>query len=291
MRLTALFVVAACCRLSFIAASENTPVPSVEVARLTVPEARQAVAVDKNCFYAIANRAIGKYDKESGTLIKRWEASTALPLEHLNSGIVIGNELYCAHSNFPRYPETNSVEVWDTNGLEHLRSYSLGICEGSLTWVDWYEDAWWAVFAHYSEKVNSDPHAKQTAWTSLVKFDRQWRRLAGWVFPAEVIKQFHPHSCSGGSWGSDGLLYCTGHDRGELYALALPQAGSTLKLLKTYAVPFTGQGFAWDPGSARIAYGINRANGEVVVAEIPIDMATNSKLVETKKSNSTPLKR
>jgi hypothetical protein len=143
------------------------------------------------------------------------------------------NRLYCAHSNFPAYPEISSVEIWDTASLEHVGTHSFGIYEGSLTWIDWHENAWWAVFAHYTERVNDDPQARDARWTTLVRFDAQWRRTAGWVFPAAVVEKFNPHSCSGGGWGPDGRLFVSGHDRGELYELQRPTSGSTLDLRAT----------------------------------------------------------
>jgi hypothetical protein len=240
-----------------------------ELRRFDAPEATQAVAVDGEHFYAIGNRVIGKYDKRSGRLVKRWTASDALPIAHLNSGVVLDGKLYCAHSNFPHYPESSSVEVWGAATLHHVASHSFGIYEGSLTWVDWHEDAWWAVFAHYTEKVNDNSHARDARWTSLVKFDRDWRRTAGWTFPPEVIARFEPHSCSGGSWGDDGFLYCTGHDRGELYQLAIPRAGAALGHTATIAVPITGQGFAFDRTDLGVAYGIERPHEHVVVVRLP----------------------
>ncbi len=242
---------------------------AIELRHYVAPEATQAVAVDREHFYAIGNQVIGKYDKNTGKLVNRWTASEKLPLVHLNSGIVLNSELICAHSNFPSYPEVSSIEIWDTQNLEHVRSHSLGICEGSLTWVDWHDDAWWAVFGHYSEKVNDDPHAKDARWTSLVKFDREWRRMAGWVFPQEVVARFEPHSCSGGAWARNGMLYCTGHDRGELYELALPHSASTLRLVETWHVPITGQGFAWDTTVHGKFFGINRPLGQVVAVQLP----------------------
>jgi len=242
-----------------------------EVRRYSAPEARQAVAVDAHHFYAIVNTMIAKYDKKTGKLVKRWVADDERPLKHMNAGIVRDGKLYCSNSNYPKYPEASSVEVWNTD-LQHIESHSLGIYEGSLTWIEPAEDGWWAVFAHYSEKVNENPHAKSHRWTSLVKFDHKWRRMAGWVFPDEVLDRFDPHSCSGGSWGPDGGLYCTGHDRGELYRLELPKAGPTLKLTGTFKAPITGQGIAWDVDeSGKLTgrlFGINRPTGEVIVSEL-----------------------
>jgi hypothetical protein len=56
------------------------------ILRFDAKEATQAVAVDESHFYAIANRMIAKYDKETGQPVDRREASEELPLVHLNSG-------------------------------------------------------------------------------------------------------------------------------------------------------------------------------------------------------------
>lgn len=235
----------------------------VEVRRYAAPEAGQAVAVDQAHFFAITNSKIARYDRQTGEQTAVWSADEQRPLQHLNSGIVRDGKLYCAHSNYPEFPEASSIEVWDTD-LNHIDSHSLGVLEGSLTWIEPDDDGWWAVFAHYSKRVNENPHAKNNRWTTLVRFDKQWRRTAGWVFPQDVLDRFEPHSCSGGGWGPDGRLYCTGHDRGEIYQLELPTAGSTLRLTGTFRAPITGQGIAFDNDGHLL--GINRARRQVVVA-------------------------
>lgn len=236
-----------------------------QVRRFDVPEAGQAVAVDREHFYAISNTVVAKYHRESGRRVAVWEADAERPLVHLNSGIVIEGRLYCAHSNYPQFPEASSIEVWETKTLKHVESKSLGIYEGSLTWIDQHDGKWWAVFAHYSKKVNANPLAKDHTHTSFVQFDKEWRRQTGYVFPKAVLDRFDPHSCSGGSWGPDGLIYCSGHDLGEIYQLKLPTAGSVLVLKQTWPAPITGQGFAWAP-DGRTIYGIDRAKRQVVVA-------------------------
>lgn len=242
----------------------------VEQKRFDAPEATQAVAVNGVYFYAIANSIIAKYDQRTGQVVKRWAADEERPLRHLNSGIFRGGRLYCAHSNYPDYPEASSIEVWDRN-LNHIDSHSLGVFEGSLTWIEPAEDGWWAVFAHYSNKVNANPLAKSHRWTTLVKFNKEWHRVAGWVFPDEVLDRFNPHSCSGGGWGPDGFLYCTGHDRGEIYRLELPAAGSTLRLRGTLKAPITGQGIAWEIDNneqpTSTLFGIDRSRRQVVVSK------------------------
>lgn len=237
------------------------------------PAATQAVAVDEQFFYAIGNSVIVKHRKSDGREVDRWRATKQRPLRHLNSGLIHQGRLYCCHSNFPEFPETSSIEIFDPETLEHVGSHSFGIYEGSLTWVDWRDDSWWAVFAHYSKRVNDDPRSRPHTYTSLVKFDSQWRRQAGWVFPAGVLARFDPHSCSGGFWGPDNRLYVTGHDRGEVYGLELPKAGSELVWSCTIGMEITGQRIARDPVSQSsgdwVVYGIHRAERTVIQVMVP----------------------
>lgn len=236
-----------------------------EVRRYDAPEAGQAVAVDDDYFYAIANSIIAKYDRETGERIAVWKSDKEKPLRHLNSGLVRDGKLYCANSNFPQWPEASSIEVWDTETLTHIDSHSLGICsEGSLTWIEPVEDGWYAVFANYSKKVNDDPFAKSHKSTQLIRYDKEWRRMSGWIFPKAVLDRFDPHSCSGGGFGPDGKLYCTGHDLGEVYQLEFPKAGSTLRLTETLGAPITGQGIAFHKN---MLWGIDRAKRQVVASK------------------------
>lgn len=240
------------------------PISARETARFDAPEAVQGVAVGANHFYAIANRSIGKYDRRTGAVVRRWVSTSDLPLTHLNSGVVIDGRLYCAHSNYPAEPEASSVEVWDTSTLEHVDSHSFGIYEGSLTWVDKKDDAWWAVFAHYRRAGRSPSNRR----TTLIKFDSNWRRLSGWTFPDTILKRLSPNSCSGGSWGPDGFLYCSGHDRGELYRFSLPRSGSILRHVGTVSLSITGQGVAWDRSTGNQISGIDRPKRQVIVFAI-----------------------
>jgi hypothetical protein len=235
-----------------------------EVERFPAAEARQGVAVDAAHFYAIDNRTIAKYDKRTGRLVAKWTASDELPLVHLNGGVVVEGKLFCAHSNYPTLPETSSIEVWEAATLEHAASHRLGITEGSLTWIDRHDGTWWAVFAYY-DKQSAE---RGTALTRLARLDDEWRELQSWAFPAEVIERFRPSSCSGGSFGADGLLYCTGHEHPELDVLRLPKAGRVLELLETLAVTNPGQGIAWDRGRAGMLYGVDRGKKEVVVLKL-----------------------
>ena len=230
------------------------------------PEARQAVAVDSTCFYAIDNHAIGKYDKHTGQRLARWVGPDDGPIHHLNSGVVIGHLLYCAHSNYPHVPMSSSIEIWDTRTLQHVGNHSFGIYEGSATWVDYHDGSWWVVFANYATKGGQA--GKDPSWTTLVRFDSSWVRREAWVFPDTVIERFRPYSNSGGSWGPDGLLYCTGHSRPELYVLKLPAAGCALDLVRIQPFPSPGQGIAWDRSEPGVLYSIDRGRRLVVVSRL-----------------------
>jgi len=161
---------------------------------------------------------------------------------------------------------TSSVEVWDTQTLRHIGTHSFGILGGSCTWIDRYQGYWWVVFAHY-ERFKPILN-KGKSWTTLVKFDDDWQMIASWVFPAEVLEMFDAMSNSGGSWGSDSFLYCSGHDRPEVYVLKLPEAGSVLELVNIIPISSAGQGLAWDRTDPRMIYTIIRGHKQVVVSTL-----------------------
>ena len=109
---------------------------------------------------------------------------------------------------------------------------------------------------------------KGTRSTTLVKFDRDWNRLQSWTFPKQVIRRFEPSSNSGGSWGSDGRLYCTSSKRREILCLSVPQAESTLRLEELIPISSRGQGFACDREKTGVIYGINGRPDQVVVSRL-----------------------
>jgi hypothetical protein len=241
------------------------------VNRLPAEEANQAVAVDANHVYAITNRKIGKYDKDTGERVDGWSGAEDGPIIHLNSGVVINDTLYCAHSNYPGSPMVSSIEMWDVRTMTHVDSHSFGIDQGSATWVDRHEGHWWVAFAHYGRRVHGGPSGgaagKGPDWTALVKYGPNWTRREGFVFPTAVIDRMRPYSTSGGAWGPDGRLYVTGHDKTEVYVLTLPSAGSILQLREITVFPGEGQGIAWDPARPDRLYGIQRSEREVVVTQ------------------------
>jgi hypothetical protein len=268
------FKVVATCTVALLLGAFALPGESVAesgrrfevIRRFAAEEARQGVAVDAGHFYAVDNRRIGKYDKRSGERRATWSERGNGPILHLNSGVVIDGKLYCAHSNYPAVPMASSVEIFDTHTLQHVGSHSFGIYEGSATWIDRRGDSWWVAFAHYEGK--GGVAGKDPAWTSLLRFDAEWRRLEGFVFPPQVIERFAGRSNSGGAWGPDDLLYATGHDAAELYVLRPPKGGSVLELLAILPIEAAGQGIAWDPAEASVLYSIVKSRREVVVSRL-----------------------
>jgi hypothetical protein len=249
------------------AASATTTAPAPVVRRFAAPEARQAVAVDDTFFYAINNATIGKYDKATGRKVSEWTDAPGGHIKHLNSGVVLDAELYCAHSNYPQTPMISSIEVFDTKTMKHLRTQALPEGLGSATWIDTRDDAWWVTFAQYAGKGGEA--GKGPEQTQLVRFDRGWRKQAAWTFPAEVIARWQSMSSSGGAWGTDGLLYTTGHDARELYVLRLPASGPRLDLVAIVPMESEGQGIALDRKSAGVLYSIQRKTLEVLVSTLP----------------------
>jgi hypothetical protein len=234
------------------------------VRRFPAPEANQGVAVDRRFFYAIDNTAIGKYDKNTGLRAARWEDHSGR-VTHLDSGVVIGSLLYCAHSNYPQTPMIGSIEIFDVERLEHTKSVPLPRL-GSPTWVDQREGAWWVAFAHYSGK-GGEP-GKGPEATSLVRFDAGWLQNGAWSFPPAVVTKWGAMSSSGGTWTDGGHLYTTGHDAPELYVLDLPSSGRELELREIVRIESHGQGIATERGD-RLLYSIQRTTREVLVSRLP----------------------
>lgn len=224
-------------------------------------DARQGVAVDAGHFYAVNNFSLTRHDKQSGEAELQWDGVSDVdgPLIHLDSGMIHNGRLYAAHSNYPIWPMTSSIEVWDAQTLEHVDSHSFGVKLGSLTWVDYYEGVWWGAFANY-DKIQDGMNRPygETRNTVVVQFDDQFNVRQSWTLPPAILDRMRPMSNSGGSWGRDGLLYLTGHDYPEIYVMQLPETGSQLQWLATVQVPgLNGQGIAWDRSiSGRELWGI-----------------------------------
>lgn len=236
-----------------------------EVERFGAPEARQGIAVDQNHVYVIDNHALGKYTRVGGLPAGKWQGPADGPIQHLNAAIVRNGLLYAAASNYPRLPMTSSIEIFDVATMAHVETISFGIHSGSATWVDYYNGSWWVAFANYENEAGVP--GRGVEWSTVERFDTDWRRTGGWVFPQGLVDKFRPFSNSGGFW-TGGELWITGHDQPEIYVTRLPSAGSTLEWTGTITAPIAGQGIAVDPIFPKRIYAIDRATREVVVLEV-----------------------
>jgi len=231
-----------------------------QIGEFNIPEANQAVGVDDKYFYAVDNQAIGKYDKQTGKLVKKWKGDKAGPILHLDSAMVMYGKIYCAHSNYPQWPMTSSLEIFDADTLEPVGSHSFGIRYGSLTWVDWHDGHWWMVFANYDKPYGPNKTAYGNKLNTLmVEFTPDFQEVAAWTLPKSLLDRFEDMSNSGGQWGPDGYLYLTGHDPAELYRVRLPKHGSILEVVDVIPMNIRGQGIAWDKSQPGVIYGIIRA--------------------------------
>ncbi|MCA1407334.1 cycloisomerase [Ensifer sp. IC3342] len=238
------------------------PLPQIAsdlVREFAVPEATQGIGVDANHFYAVDNRMIAKYDKASGERVAVLEGQRNGPIKHLNSAVVVDGEIYAAHSNFPEWPPTNSIEVFDAATMQHVDTLPLRTDRGFFTWLDYHEGSWWGAFAHYNTVFDRGPLAHgDKDEIKVVRFGDDWQVAEAWALPDEVLEKFGDMSNSGGSWGSDRKLYLTGHDAAEAYVMERPETGTVLKWLATVPLKTTGQGIAWDRSTPDVLYGISR---------------------------------
>jgi len=245
-------------------ATATLAAPALEqVGEFVVKEANQGVGVDEKYFYAVDNQTIGKYDKKTGKLVKKWQGDAKGPILHLDSAMLMNGKLYAAHSNYPDWPMTSSLEIFDAETMEHVGSHSFGIQWGSLTWVDWHQGHWWMTFANYDRLLGpgKTPYGHK-ANTVMVKFTPDFVPVASWTLPAALLAKFEDMSNSGGSWGPDGFLYLTGHDPAELYRMRLSTAGSVLEVVDILPMNIRGQGIAWDRSQPGMIYGIIRATAK-----------------------------
>lgn len=250
-------------------AQEETPAPptmaSETLAVHPIPEANQGVGVDAEHFYAIDNRTIAKYDKETLELVGRFDSPPGGPIEHFDSAVVHEGRIYLSHSNYPEWPMTSSLEVFDAETLEPVGTHSFGIDRGSFTWLDRRpsDGTWWGTFANYNRVFDRSPLAYGNKYnTQVVRFDEDWRVAEAWVIPDAVVEKFDDMSNSGGSWGPDDRLYLTGHDPAEAYVMELPRHGSTLDWVATVPLENTGQGIAWDRSQPDVLYAIIRGEDD-----------------------------
>ncbi len=239
-----------------------------DLRQIPATEARQGVAVDGEFIYAISNHAVGKYRKDNGAKVSGWECPLGQPITHLNAGVILGDKLYCAHSNYPGVPQLSSVEIWETSTMRHIGNHSFGRTDGSLTWLVRRNGRWIACFVHYLGK-GGEP-GRGPDWSRLVEYDDDWRETGGWAFPPELMKVLgvHGYSVSGGAIGPKNLVYVTGHDAPALYVLEIPEAGPILTWLATIPISADGQGLCWDPRDPELLYTLSRTGSSILIGRV-----------------------
>jgi len=228
--------------ISFIIFLYYLTKPKNQIIRYKAKEATQGVISYGNYFYAIGTNTIGKYDKRTGKKLK-----TSKKFKHLNGGIIKNNELYITHN-----PQGNNwIEIFDLN-LDHLRTINMNKHNGSLTWIDYHNNKWWGSLSFYKNNLNK---------SRIVQFDSNWNIIKKWEYPKELLNKFYPYSNSGGKF-HNGLLFLTGHDKGEIYVIKINDKIDLINIIK---LPITGQGISSD---GNYVYGINRTLKEVVVVKL-----------------------
>ena len=255
--------------------AQDVPVYEAELlTKYDTFDAIQAVAVDKDHFYAINDFRMTKHRKSDGEPVMQWDGEErGKVLFHLVSAMVLDGKLYAAHSNYANSPMTSSIEIWDVETMEHVGAGSFGINRGSFTWLDYYMGSWWGTFANYDrvQDGHREPYGK-TENTKVVKLSEEFDIQQSWTLPKHLLDRMTPMSNSGGSWGPDGYLYLTAHDYGEIYVMQLPKAGSVLHYAATVKIEgaLEGQGIAFDRTQKdSILWGINNITREVFKMKMP----------------------
>ncbi len=213
--------------------------------------ATQAAAADEKRAFAVSSTTVAMYDRATGKLV----ATSTGNAVHLNSAFLMDGKVYCAHSNYPKKPETSEIRVYDpaTNKLTVFHEFKDP--PGSIVWNVHDGKHWWCCFAHYGA---------DNAKTLLIRYGDGFKEEQRWSFPKAVVDDWDKMSASGGIWDGDTLLV-THHHYKVLYRLKVPKKGKELELVEALACPFPGQGIATDPKSGGLV-GIDRDAKKIVFA-------------------------
>ncbi|WP_439625627.1 endonuclease [Gemmata sp.] len=212
--------------------------------------ATQAAAADETRVFAVSSTTVAAYDRATGKLIGSAGGAT-----HLNSAFVLGGKVYCAHSNYPKTPETSDIRVFDPEANTLSVFHEFKNPPGSLVWNVHDGKHWWCCFAHYGA---------DNAKTLLIRYSDGFKEDRRWTFPKAVVDDWDKMSASGGVFDGATLLV-THHHFKVLYRLKVPKDGKELELLEALTCPFPGQGIGTDPKTGGLV-GIDRAAKKVVFA-------------------------
>lgn len=213
--------------------------------------ATQAAAADETRIFAVSNTRVAVHDRATGKLL----ATSTGDAQHLNSAFLRGGKVYCAHSNYPKTPETSEIRVYDPDTNKLTVFHEFEDPPGSLVWNVHDGKHWWCCFAHYGAA---------NAKTVLVRYADGFKEEKRWSFPKAVVDDWDKMSASGGVWDGDTLLVAHHHFK-VLYRLRVPKAGTELEFVEALTSPFPGQGIAADPKTGGLV-GINRDAKKVIFA-------------------------
>ncbi len=233
---------------------------------IAADHARQGVASDGESIYVIDNNTITRIAIADQKVTGEWSGDKKL-FPHLNSCTVVEAELVCASSNYPAVPQLSTVEIFDLMTLKHKESIALGPMPGSLTALDRYDGKWWATFANYDDR--GTPEGRSHRDSFVAQLDDDFRITRMWGLPDAVLDRLAPSSISGASWSDDGQLYLSGHDKSELYVVALPQAGGVLRHIVTLGIDTHGQAIDIDPADNTLIWSIDRDSRTVHASRLP----------------------
>ena len=233
--------------------------------RFPARAAGQGAAVAEGAVYAVDTRAIEKYSP-TGSLLLRYDAGADASIVHLNGCSAHAGVLYCAHSHYPGVPMQSSIERFDADTLAHLGSQPLAGAPGSAPWVDRAGERWLVAFAHNAGRGGAPGRGPEHS--RILAYDTDWRPLASYRYPAELVARFAGKSNSGGVVADGGVLLLTGHDAAEVYGACADEPAGELRWFATWPAPFAGQGIAYDAARGAL-WGIVRETRELVEAKAP----------------------
>ena len=124
-----------------------------EVAEFSIPDAGQGVGVDARFFYAVDDTAISKYEKKTGTLVKRWTQDKGGPLIHLDGAMVRDGKIYAAHSNYPAWPMTSSRMISTISRMDRPASSPVTVTTDSSRGRPASSASWYSLAMNTSVSV------------------------------------------------------------------------------------------------------------------------------------------
>lgn len=255
-----------------------------------IENAVQGVIIDNNFFYPINKQTISKYNIKTGKNELSKSFSNHPRINTLHSGISVSDKLFVCNQ---KINGRNTIEVFNKN-LEQEYFINVSGDTGKLVWIDYYKKYWWGCFAHSDkniqntivvefytsaeaigadslitretrefDKESKDPlNSSKTRELDVEKPPPHWHIRNRWYLPYKAKKSLFPYSCSGGSFGRDGLLYLTGQFQNKLYVMGFHETSPMMTLNHIKETSLYGGGIDWNR-RFQILAGINSETSTV----------------------------